>query len=124
MLQDNIDLNIWDKVGYETDCKQIGWAIMPYTIKEKGGYYGSGNELPVHELLLTEEEAKQLTLGVSKEDGGHYASDYDFWMDLNTFLLTYQNIPDRVLEWAKATLEVVYNMAEQESQDYMEAKVF
>jgi hypothetical protein len=45
-------------------------------------------------------------------------------MDLNTFLLTYQDIPDRVLEWVKGMFELAYNMAEQESQDYREASVF
>jgi hypothetical protein len=124
MLTNNIDLNIWDTVGYETEYEQEGWAITPYTIKQEGQYYGSGTELPEHELVLTEDEVRRLTLGKATTEGGQYSSDCDFWMDLETFLSTYNNIPDRVLEWAKGMLEVAYNMAEQESQDYREASVF
>jgi hypothetical protein len=124
MLSDNIDLNIWDKVGHETEYKKEGWAITPYTIIDEGKYYGSGTELPEHELVLTKAEANRLTLGKSAIQGGYYSEDCDFWMDLNTFLLVYQNIPNRVLEWAKVMLELAYNMAEQEAQDYREASVF
>lgn len=124
MLTDNIDLNIWDKVGYETEYKQEGWVITPYTIKDAGKYYGSGTEMPEHELVLNPMEVSRLTLGKGSVDGGDYSNDSDFWMDLNTFLLTYRDIPDRVLEWAERMLEVAYKMAEQEAQDYREASVF
>ena len=124
MLSDNIDLNIWDKVGYNTEYKEEGWVITPYTIRLEGQYYGSGTELTEHELVLNEMEAARLTLGRASTEGGDYSPDSDFWMDLNTFLLTYQDIPDRVLEWVKGMFELAYNMAEQESQDYREASVF
>jgi hypothetical protein len=124
MLSDNIDLNIWDKVGYNTEYKKEGWVITPYTIRLEGQYYGSGTELTGHELVLNQTEVARLTLGKAGTEGGDYSPDSDFWMDLNTFLLTYQDIPDRVLEWAKGMFELAYNMAEQESQDYREASVF
>jgi hypothetical protein len=124
MLTDNIDLNIWDKVGYNTEYKEEGWVITPYTIKQEGQYYGSGTELPEHELVLNPMEVARLTLGKSSTEGGDYSNDSDFWMDLNTFLLTYQDIPDRVLEWCDTMLQLAYNMAEQEAQDYREASVF
>jgi hypothetical protein len=45
---------------------------------------------------LTPEESATLTLGVALGDGGDYCADYDFWIDIETFYLTYQNIPTRV----------------------------
>ncbi len=128
MLDDNIDLNIWDKVGYETRYKQEGWVLTPYTIEAKGDSFGTGIELTSSEISLTPEEAKRLTLGVAMADGGDYTPDADFWMDMQTFYLTYQDIPDRVDALLKSLLEEAERLAtaeqERAQEEWMESRVF
>ena len=124
MLGDNIDLNIWDKVGYETDYEKEGWVITPYTINYEGSHYGNGRELPELEISLTRYEAKRLTLGLAKADGGDYTPDPDFWMDMHTFYQTYRDIPQRVDESLRFVLEKVRELAIAEHEQYMEASVY
>ena len=111
MLGDNIDLNIWDRVGYETEYKHEGWVLTPYTIVMEGSGFGTGGELAEYEIALTPYEAKRLTLGVAKVDGGDYTPDSDFWMDMQTFYVTYRNIPKRVDEALRRVLEKVGELA-------------
>jgi hypothetical protein len=94
MLKNNYDLNIWDKVGYETEYQQEGWSIAVYTIPNNGVAYGSGTH--VHDIDLTLDESKTLTLGLSATEGGDYSPDSDFWMDAVTFFMVYRNIPRRI----------------------------
>lgn len=124
MLGDNIDLNIWDRVGYETEYEQEGWSITPYTILAHGDSFGTGLMLESCEIKLTPEEAKRLTLGVAKADGGDYTPDSDFWMDMQTFYLTYRDIPQRVDESLRFVLEKVRELAIAEHEDYMQNSVY
>ena len=128
MLNNNIDLNVWDKVGYETEYKREGWVLTPYTIAFEGDSFGSGKELTEFEISLTLYEAKRLTLGLAKADGGDYTPDPDFWIDMQTFYLTYRNIPKRVDEALRYVLEKVGEMAvaEQEiaQEQWAESRVF
>lgn len=124
MLGDNIDLNIWDKVGYETEYEQEGWAITPYTIGAHGDSFGTGLMLESCTIMLTPEEAKRLTLGVAKADGGDYTPDSDFWMDMQTFYVAYRDIPQRVDESLRFILEKVRELAIAQHEQYMEASVF
>jgi hypothetical protein len=96
----NYDLNIWDKVGYETEYAEEGWAIEVYTYPYLGAFYGSGKH--VQTIDLTPAEAKRLTLGWGSDLGGDYTPDSDFWIDKETFLDTYTDIPERLanLLWA------------------------
>lgn len=99
----NYDLNIWDKLGYETNYGQTGgWVISVYKIPHIGSAYGSGEFMENYGLDLTPEEAKRLTLGVSEKDGGDYSEDVDFWLDAETFLTTYSDIPSRVKQYLKS----------------------
>lgn len=107
MLTNNMDLNIWDKVGYETEYKEEGWVLTPYTINREGDSFGSGQELRSCEISLTPREAKRLTLGVAMADGGDYAPDDDFWMDMLTFYVTYRDIPERVDALLRFVLEKI-----------------
>ena len=99
-MSNNYDLNIWDKVGYETEYKEEGWAIEVYTYPYIGAMYGSGEH--VQTIDLTPSEAKRLTLGWGPDLGGDYTSDSDFWIDKETFIDTYTDIPELVanLLWA------------------------
>ena len=90
----NYDINVWDRLGYETEYREEGWSLSAYSIPESGVQYGSGEF--VSELALTEDEWKALTLGIEQSEGGDYGSDYDFWIDIEAFFVTFRNIPTRV----------------------------
>jgi hypothetical protein len=100
IICENYDLNIWDKVGYETEYQEEGWAIECYTYPFVGAFYGSGEYHST--IVLTPTESKRLTLGWGKDLGGDYTPDADFWLDKDTFFETYTDIPERVanLLWA------------------------
>ena len=102
VMVNNYDLNIWDKVGYETEYEEEGWAIEVYQYDSMGSPYGSGKHIPEHTITLTPTESKRLTLGWGTDLGGDYTPDADFWLDKDTFLETYTDIPERVfnLLWA------------------------
>jgi len=99
-MTNNYDLNIWDRRGYETDYIEEGWAIEVYKYHYLGAPYGSGDY--VETIYITPSEARRLTLGWGTDLGGDYTPDSDFWLDKDTFLETYTDIPERVanLLWA------------------------
>jgi hypothetical protein len=99
-LSNNYDLNVWDRLGYETEYKEEGWAIEVYTYNYLGAPYGSGDH--VETIQLTPSESRRLTLGWGPDLGGDYTPDSDFWIDKETFFDTYTDIPERVanLLWA------------------------
>jgi len=99
----NYDLNIWDKLGYETEGEEEGWSIGVYELPEDQAPYGSGEFREDLTFDLTPTEAKQLTLGKSKEEGGVYDSDSDYWLYVDTFMDIYKDVmPPRVLSLLKA----------------------
>ena len=95
IISHNYDLNIWDRRGYETEYKEEGWAIEIYTYPYLGSPYGSGEHQ--FTIYLSSEESKALTLGWGPELGGDYCEDSDFWLDKDTFLEIYKDIPKRVV---------------------------
>jgi hypothetical protein len=106
----NYDLNIWDERGYQTEYAEEGWRITVHAIPYEGASFGSG-DIVCH-LDLTPEESETLTLGVRPADGGDYCEDPDFWIDIETFYLTYQNIPNRV----KAFMVSLYDKKEENNE--------
>lgn len=97
IMTNNYDLNIWDKLSYETEGKETGgWVINIYQYPYLGSPYGSGKMLEDKTIELTPREVKQLTLGWGPELGGDYTPDEDFWIDKHTFLEIYTDIPTRV----------------------------
>lgn len=100
VMSNNYDLNIWDRRGYETEYAEEGWSIEVYKYPYAGAFYGSGDY--VETIWLTTAESKRLTLGWGTDLGGDYTPDSDFWLDKDTFLETYTDIPERVrnLLWA------------------------
>jgi hypothetical protein len=99
----NYDLNIWDKLSYETSGEETGgWVINIYEYGYLGAPFGSGRMLEDKTIELTPTEAKRLTLGWGTDLGGDYTEDEDFWIDKQTFFDTYTDIPERVfnLLWA------------------------
>ena len=92
-------MNIWDETSYESGGEGTGgWKINFYQYPALGAPYGSGTMIQELDFFLTEEEAKQLTLGWGTELGGDYTPDEDFWIDVETFLHTYKTIPQRLLD--------------------------
>ena len=100
IITSNYDLNIWDRRGYETEYVEEGWSIEVYKYPYAGASYGSGDY--VETIWLTDEESVRLTLGWEPALGGDYCADSDFWLDKDTFLETYTDIPERIynLLWA------------------------
>lgn len=99
----NYDLNIWDKLAYETSGEEEGgWVINVYQYDYPGAPFGSGKMLEDRTITLTPDEVKRLTLGWGPDLGGDYTEDEDFWIDKETFFDTYTDIPERVanLLWA------------------------
>jgi hypothetical protein len=117
----NYDLNIWDRLSYETEgAEEGGWEINVYTIvsqyggDDEGWYFmgfGYGEQLEDKTITLTPDEAKRLTLGWEPELGGEYCADSDFWLDQETFLNIYNDVPERVanLLWALPEYELKGN---------------
>lgn len=103
IMTDNYDLNIWDKLSYETSGEETGgWVINVYEYPYAGAFYGSGRMLEDKTITLTPTEAKRLTLGWGEDLGGDYCADEDFWLDKSSFLEMYTDVPERVanLLWA------------------------
>ena len=111
IITSNYDLNIWDRRGYETEYVEEGWAIEVYRYPHAGAPYGSGDY--VETIWLTNEESVRLTLGWEPALGGDYAPDNDFWLDKDTFLETYTDIPERIynLLWALPEYEQRVDLA-------------
>ena len=99
------DLNIWDKVGYETEYAEEGWYIAVYEFDVPEAVGSSASFVEELSFPLTEEEAKSLTLGKSEAEGGDYTSDPDFWLDVEGFFSIYKNVPPRVESLLKALPE-------------------
>jgi hypothetical protein len=106
----NYDLNIWDRVGYETNYQEEGWTISVYSIPHQGAQYGSGDHIA--NLDLDEQDVQMLTLGKRQRDGGDYCEDPDFWIDIESFFVTYRNIPFSV----KAFLRSFYDKKEENNE--------
>ncbi len=99
----NYDLNIWDRLSYETSGEEEGgWEINVYEYDALGAPMGSGRQLEDRTITLTPTEAKRLTLGWGPDLGGDYSEDEDFFIDKQAFFDTYKDIPERVanLLWA------------------------
>jgi hypothetical protein len=96
IMTNNYDLNIWDKAGYETEYEEEGWVINVYQYNSVGDPYGSGPMLEDRTIELTPDESKRLTLGWGIDLGGDYCEDSDFWLDKDTFLKIYKDVPERV----------------------------
>jgi hypothetical protein len=103
IMTSNYDLNIWDRLSYETSGEEEGgWEINVYEYDALGAPLGSGRQLEDRTITLTPTEAKRLTLGWGTDLGGDYTPDEDFWIDKEAFFGIYTDIPERVanLLWA------------------------
>jgi hypothetical protein len=113
----NYDLNIWDELSYESSGAETGgWKIEIYEYPYLGSLYGSGIHKKDYTITLTESEAKRLTLGWGTDLGGDYTPDEDFWIDKQTFLDTYTDIPERIFNLLHSLPEYEQGIDEQHPQ--------
>jgi hypothetical protein len=115
-MTENYDLNIWDRLSYETEGKETGgWEINVYQHDYLSAPYGSG-KMEIERMLedrtitLTPSESKRLTLGWGPDLGGDYTEDEDFWIDKETFFDIYKDIPPRVASLLNALPEYVQSL--------------
>jgi hypothetical protein len=86
----NYDLNIWDKVGWESAGKSVGWYIEIY---EPDKYILGGEHLEEFDILLTPDEANQLNL--EKEFSEYPLEDRQVYYPLKDFIEKL-DVPERV----------------------------
>jgi hypothetical protein len=60
-------------------------------------HYGIGTFLVYKTIIVTPSEVMRVTVGWGTDLGGDYTEDTDFWLDKQTFLETYTDIPERVV---------------------------
>ncbi len=107
-VTDNFDINVFDRAQYNNPgCDEHEWLLCPYTLDWDGDNYSINEELEELNLVLTLEEARALTLGVSEEDGGDLCDEEDFWIDVNSFKQQAKSIPKSVQTWIDF---VTYNL--------------
>ena len=111
-IKDNFDINVYNRGADEStvlpeDEHYDEWVLCAFSIVEEYSGYGTGTFMPELNLVLTEEEAKALTLGWEPELGGDYIGDEDFFLDATTFKQTYKNIPESVSTWIDFVLALL-----------------
>lgn len=85
----NYDLNIWDKLSYDTDGRVTGtWVINPYVIPDESTGYGT-KEMLSKTFWLRDYEVEMLEL---------HKEDDDFWIDQES-LMHEKLVPRRLRKW-------------------------
>lgn len=110
----DFDINVWDYVGYNTDYDEgPGWRLSIHFLEEdETGYVSTGRFIDELYLDLTDEEAKELTLGWDEDLGGYYIGDSDFFIQRDSFIETYKSIPPRVTQFLEAVQRELTNGVE------------
>ena len=99
-IKDNFDINVYDRAQWNNPGGPDNeWVLCPYSLRWDGDDICQDQELSQFNLVLTEEDAKALTLGWGTDLGGDYCEDEDFWIDSNSFRVTYKDIPPKVAVW-------------------------
>ena len=104
IVRDNFDINVYNRGADNStilapEDYYDEWVLCPYSLTWDGDNYSIDQELSKFNLVLTEEDAKALTLGWGTDLGGDYIEDDDFWLDANSFRETYKDIPIKVKVW-------------------------
>lgn len=88
----NYDLNIWDKIGWETNGESIGWYLEVYNPDK---YILGGEHLEQFDILLTLDEVGQLKLEEDLE--GYPLEERQAYYTLKEFIENL-DIPKRVYD--------------------------
>lgn len=84
----NYDLNIYDRLAYETSGEETGgWVVVAYTIPQEGAQYGTGRMFEKH-LRLSDSNVRYMRL--EEED--------EVWIDSDS-LRDEGRMPRRVARW-------------------------
>ena len=104
-IKDNFDINVYNRGADEStilppEQYYDEWVLCPYSLAWDEGDIVIDQELSQFNLVLTEQDVLDLTLGYGDGDLiGDYTTDNDFWIDANSFRETYKNIPIKVKVW-------------------------
>lgn len=108
LVTDNFDINVFNRAQYNNPGgPDHEWMLCPYKLEWDGDNYSISDEMQELNLVLTLEEARALTLGVSELDGGDFCNEDDFWIDANSFKDSAKSLPDTVKTWLDF---VTYNL--------------
>lgn len=105
IVRDNFDINVYNRGADEStvlppEDAYDEWVLCPYSLTWDGDNYSIDQELSQFNLVLTEQDVLDLTLGYGDGDIiGDYSAEDDFWLDANSFRETYKNIPIKVKVW-------------------------
>ena len=105
LVTDNFDINVFNRGAYRSEGEPEEnyydeWVLCPYRLEWDGDNYTITDELHQYNLVLSEQDVLDLTLGYGDGDLiGDYIADNDFWIDANSFKDTYKNIPIKVKVW-------------------------
>jgi hypothetical protein len=96
VITDNFDINLWDKVAYETDGERSGgWEMRAYSLHSRDGYVQHGDMLP-YGIKLRARDIMRMGLD--------WEVDSDIWLDAQYVLEDY-NTPRRVRRWIYEVLD-------------------
>jgi len=96
MITDNFDINLWDRVAYETDGERSGgWEMRAYSLRQDGNRFMVGDMLPYGMKLRLKDILKM---------GLDWEVDSDIWLDAQYVLEDY-NTPRRVRRWINEVLD-------------------
>jgi hypothetical protein len=112
LVTDNFDINVYNRGAdmstiLPPEEAYTEWMLCPYRLEWDGDNYSISDEMESLNLVLTQEEYRALTLGLTPEHGGDYYGDDDFWIDANSFKDVYKTIPESVRVWLDF---VTYNL--------------
>ena len=112
LVKDNFDINVYNRGAdmstiLPPEEAYTEWMLCPYRLEWDGTNYSISDEMESLNLVLTQEEYRALTLGLTPKEGGDYYGDDDFWIDSNSFKDTYKSIPKSVRTWLDF---VTYNL--------------
>jgi hypothetical protein len=105
LVTDNFDINVYNRGADNSTVLPSEeyydeWVLCPYRLEWDGDNYTITDELHQYNLVLSEQDVLDLTLGYGDGDLiGDYISDNDFWIDANSFRETYKHIPIKVQVW-------------------------
>jgi hypothetical protein len=105
LIKDNFDINVYNRGADEStvlppEQYYDEWVLCPYSLEWDGDDIVIGQELSQFNLVLTDQDVLDLTLGYGDGDLiGDHCADNDFWIDSNSFRETYKHIPIKVKVW-------------------------
>lgn len=101
IVKTNFDINVWDKVAYETDYEHSGgWQLQAHLIEvTEHNPFGTTGEMVYEPLVLRAGDIAKMRLGEEP--------DTDYWVDAQT-MLDDERTPRKVRRWIHETLDLIW----------------